>query len=147
VRWTPARIKERRLDLGLSQQALADLLGVHVRSVTSWEAGGAVPRNQARLDAVLGSAARPPPAPSLRPRLDEADEIELLNELTRRIFELRRRAAAPTSTPTPAVADDAAGVTAANGVTVEYGQAPPETEGDGWIRDFGTQGDDRRARP
>ena len=37
------RIRKRRLDLGLRQRDLAQLLGVHVTTVTNWEVGHSQP--------------------------------------------------------------------------------------------------------
>lgn len=48
-------IKLRRQELGLKQEQLADLVGVHVSSVTNWENGKHFPgRHQGKLEAVLG---------------------------------------------------------------------------------------------
>ena len=38
---TPAKLKQARLNLGLSQEKLADQLGVHRKTVNTWEAGKA----------------------------------------------------------------------------------------------------------
>jgi len=36
---TPAEFKAARLSLGLSARALAEIYGVHLRTVTRWESG------------------------------------------------------------------------------------------------------------
>ena len=45
---TPAEMREVREGLGLTQAALAELFGVHIRTVRRWEAGHMVPRGPAR---------------------------------------------------------------------------------------------------
>ena len=71
VRWTPKTIKDRRRELGLRQEDLAEQLGVSLRSVTSWERGEAIPRRPALLDAVLGG-----------PGTDEQDEPTTVIDLS-----------------------------------------------------------------
>ncbi len=49
-------IKKIRNKLGLSQEALAEMLGVHSRTIQNWEAGGVVPKTKhAKLRAILKS--------------------------------------------------------------------------------------------
>ena len=36
---TPAEFKAARLSLGLSARALAEIYGVHLRTITKWESG------------------------------------------------------------------------------------------------------------
>jgi DNA-binding transcriptional regulator YiaG len=47
---TPAEIRETRKRKGWSQQAMADALGVSVRTVKHWEAGS---RNMSKSTAIL----------------------------------------------------------------------------------------------
>ena len=51
---TPAEIKQARQAAGLTQQAAADLLGVSIKTVQSWEGGWrTMPESTARLFAML----------------------------------------------------------------------------------------------
>jgi len=50
---TGEELRERRLDAGLTQAELADLLGVAVRSIRNWEAHGVPDHRVALLDAKL----------------------------------------------------------------------------------------------
>jgi len=57
---TPTALKRARSQLGLSQQALADELGVHRVTVAKWEAGDRrIPNPVARLLERMLSDARP----------------------------------------------------------------------------------------
>src|SRR5579859_3300724 len=66
-------LRERRAALGLSQEALAEAIGVSSRSVNRWEQGGAVPHPdyRRRLAHVLGidpaELAQPSPPDHARP--------------------------------------------------------------------------------
>jgi transcriptional regulator with XRE-family HTH domain len=90
VRWTPQKIKDRRRDAGLSQKDLAELLGVSLRSITSWEIGEAAPRNLTALDTALGQPGEDteptPPATGLA----DATPIELVSALLTKIHDLER---------------------------------------------------------
>jgi transcriptional regulator with XRE-family HTH domain len=48
------RIRLRRQQLGMTQAQLAAKVGVHVATVTSWEAGTFPSRHQGKVEAVLG---------------------------------------------------------------------------------------------
>ncbi len=52
-------VREARRSLGLTQQELADRLGVHQEVITRWETGGREPRVRAavRLSEALGTTA------------------------------------------------------------------------------------------
>lgn len=93
VRWTPAKIKERRDALGLTQQGLADALGVAKRSVVSWERGEAAPRRLTTLDAVLGDPGVDEEAPQ-RPDLSGSTPVELVAALLEKVAGLERENAA-----------------------------------------------------
>jgi DNA-binding transcriptional regulator YiaG len=43
VKWTPARITHLRFVMNLTQEKLALMLGVSIRTVGRWETGGASP--------------------------------------------------------------------------------------------------------
>ena len=49
---TAEEIKEIRSRLGLSQEALAEKIGVHARTIQNWESGGKIPKSK---DALLCS--------------------------------------------------------------------------------------------
>lgn len=49
---TAKEIKEIRDSLGLSQEALAERVGVHTRTIQNWESGGKIPKSK---DAILCS--------------------------------------------------------------------------------------------
>lgn len=40
------KIKELREKLGLSQEALAEMVGVHPRTIQNWESGGKIPKSK-----------------------------------------------------------------------------------------------------
>jgi DNA-binding transcriptional regulator YiaG len=44
VRWNPDQVRALRAELGLSQQALADELGIRQATVSDWERGRYLPR-------------------------------------------------------------------------------------------------------
>ncbi|MCM1440039.1 MAG: helix-turn-helix domain-containing protein [Roseburia sp.] len=46
---TANEIKEIRSQLGLSQEALAERLGVHARTIQNWESGGKIPKSKDAL--------------------------------------------------------------------------------------------------
>ena len=43
MNWNKDTLKEARTNSGLSQAALADVLGVHWRTIQNWEKGAAIP--------------------------------------------------------------------------------------------------------
>lgn len=90
VRWTPQKIKDRRRDAGLSQKDLAELLGVSLRSITSWEIGEAVPRNLTALDTALGQPGEDTEPAAPAPGLADATPIELVSALLTKIHALER---------------------------------------------------------
>lgn len=51
-----ARLREARLEQGLSQARLAEMIGVSLRNVTRWESGATQPRAETllRIAQVLG---------------------------------------------------------------------------------------------
>ncbi len=49
---TAKEVKEIRDNLGLSQEALAEKVGVHTRTIQNWESGGKIPKSK---DAILRS--------------------------------------------------------------------------------------------
>jgi transcriptional regulator with XRE-family HTH domain len=81
VEWTRAELKRRRGAKGLSQQELADALGVSRRAVTNWETGRAEPsgRYLQALDRVLGASNETNDV-----ALASATNMDLLAELARR---------------------------------------------------------------
>lgn len=44
MNWNKDTLKETRTKSGLSQAALADVLGVHWRTIQNWEKGAAIPQ-------------------------------------------------------------------------------------------------------
>lgn len=88
MEWSRTEIKRRRETLGLSQQELADAVGVSRRAVTNWETGVAEPRGKSlrRLDQILGDRAN-----GYDPRRSEMTIMELLGELASRIAQLEAR--------------------------------------------------------
>jgi transcriptional regulator with XRE-family HTH domain len=58
-----ARIRLRRQQLGMTQAQLAAAVGVHVATVTSWEAGTFPSRHQGKVEAVLGISLNTAPDP------------------------------------------------------------------------------------
>lgn len=42
-------VKEIRGAIGVSQEAMADLLGVHIRTVQNWESGGRIPQTKSLI--------------------------------------------------------------------------------------------------
>jgi DNA-binding transcriptional regulator YiaG len=70
-------IREARERMGMTQEQLAQQIGVHLRTVGNWERGQTVPKNRmARLRRVLGEDGGNP--------LAEATDAELLAEVARR---------------------------------------------------------------
>lgn len=53
---TAKEVKQIRDILGLSQEALAEKLGVHTRTIQNWESGGKIPKSK---DAILCSLLPP----------------------------------------------------------------------------------------
>ena len=53
--WTKETLKESRVKAKMSQKALADILGVHWRTIQNWEKGAVIPQaSLLALDRVLG---------------------------------------------------------------------------------------------
>jgi transcriptional regulator with XRE-family HTH domain len=84
VHWTQETIKARRVELNLSQKALADRIGVSLRTVTAWETGESEPQLRYRraLDEVLGTVED---TQSVEPTLRGASNAQLIAEIVRRI--------------------------------------------------------------
>jgi putative zinc finger/helix-turn-helix YgiT family protein len=69
---SPAQIRAQRVGLGLTQQALADLLGVAVFTLSRWETGAQI--QQRSLDRFLRAVFK---LPELRQALQSEDALEL----------------------------------------------------------------------
>lgn len=82
VQWTADTIRRRRDELGLTQQQLAERLGVSLRTVTAWEAGESQPRRVADLTRVLGEPRRERPRPVDLSALNNAQLITLMAQVT-----------------------------------------------------------------
>lgn len=53
--WTKESLKESRVKAKMSQKALADILGVHWRTIQNWEKGAVIPQASVlALDRVFG---------------------------------------------------------------------------------------------
>lgn len=53
--WTRETLKESRIKAKMSQKALADILGVHWRTIQNWEKGAVIPQaSLLALDRVFG---------------------------------------------------------------------------------------------
>jgi transcriptional regulator with XRE-family HTH domain len=87
VRWTPEAIRQQRESRGWTQPELAEALGVSPRSISSWEAGTARPRNITSLNRLLGDGDM---NDEQEVTLAEASPAELVAELLRRIGSLER---------------------------------------------------------
>ena len=73
------RIRRARERLHLTQQQLADLVGVSLRSVSNWEGGHHVPKNRlGALEDVLGQNFTRGDAPEPEPAVTAEDEWERL---------------------------------------------------------------------
>lgn len=82
-----SQIKAARERAQLTQQQLAERLGVGLRTVGNWERGETVPKNRmAAIEALLGE-------PDANDPLRSASDAELLAELMRRNAERERRGA------------------------------------------------------
>ncbi len=83
-----SEIKRRREAKGWTQQKLATVLRVGVRTVSGWERGESVPRSRmGMLEEVFGVT----PASDAVDPLREASDLALLAELTRRAIDRERR--------------------------------------------------------
>lgn len=89
VQWTRSEIKRRREAKGLSQEQLAQAIGVSRRAITNWETGQAEPRgrNLRGLERMLGDE----PVPDVL--LRDATDLQFVAEM------LRRLSAVATGTP------------------------------------------------
>lgn len=94
------RIKQARNELGLSQQAFAERVGVSLRTVGTWERNeGRIPDTKIRrVEDVLQVPLRVGSDKVESPRLNEATDAEIWDELVRRrahleeqLNELRRQ--------------------------------------------------------
>lgn len=83
------QIRQAREARGLTQEQLAQAIGVGMRTVGNWERGETVPKN--RLGMLLSFFGLDQAADSDDP-LRSASEITLLTELLRRAAERERRA-------------------------------------------------------
>jgi DNA-binding transcriptional regulator YiaG len=70
---TPEQIQKLRDDMELTQQQLADFLGVSIRTVNGWEAGRVVPKP---LKMLLSYVAR--------------DDMDFKNEINRLMHEVKK---------------------------------------------------------
>lgn len=59
--FNPARVKNIRVRLGLTQQDFADLLKVNPNTVGKWESGGSVPTRGPQLKALLDAERKAEP--------------------------------------------------------------------------------------
>lgn len=85
------RIRRAREAQGLTQQALADLVGVSVTSIKNWETGKHISRNRlGKLEQVLRTQLTTPGGGSVRDEvtLRNATDAQLLGELTARLADL-----------------------------------------------------------
>lgn len=89
VRWTSEKIRERRDDLGMTQEQLAERVGASLRTVWGWE-DGATPQKKwtEKLDEVLGE----PRAGVRAVPLEDKGAAQLVAEIAERLTELARRA-------------------------------------------------------
>lgn len=83
---TGDELRDARMRAGMTQQEVADALGVSLRSVGAWERSEVPPRQLARVNALL----KPAEAPA-QP-LAAFDDLALIGELARRLAEHRNRA-------------------------------------------------------
>lgn len=96
VEWTPAEIRRRRHDRGLSQEELAGSLGVSRSIINKWELGERHPGGASirKLDReLLGDTL------SDSPLLSQATDAQLVAELMQLVSELARRLAEGRSEP------------------------------------------------
>lgn len=120
-------IRDARERAGLTQEALAALLGVSMRTVGNWERGQTVPLNRlAKIREVLtGHWKDDEPADPVG--LSNASDVELLAEIARRFARNSEKAGesgATSTSPMNQVGDDADEVTQANRGRLEHGQQP-----------------------
>ena len=120
-------IRDARERAGLTQEALAALLGVSMRTVGNWERGQTVPLNRlAKIREVLtGHWKDDEPADPVG--LSNASDVELLAEIARRFARNSVKAGesgATSTSPMNQVGDDADSVTEANRGRLEHGQQP-----------------------
>lgn len=88
---TGQQIRSARERAGLTQEELANRLGVSMRSVGNWERGATVPRSKsAAVEAILGDHLEGPA--SATPPLAEASDVELLAEIAKRFTRVQERA-------------------------------------------------------
>jgi transcriptional regulator with XRE-family HTH domain len=81
------RLRSAREARGLTQDALARLIGASVMSIKNWEANRRVPRSHiGALEHVLGIQLRGVPLRDA-PRLDEATDAQLVSEFNARLAE------------------------------------------------------------
>ena len=92
----PGEVKAARNRAGMTQQQLADLLGVHVKTLRDYEKGkrARLRAGQAKLSDFIAAHPEPVkvvPQPLIEQRaLAEATDMELIAALTARLAELRR---------------------------------------------------------
>lgn len=82
------RIRRARNAADLTQQALAERVGVDLRTVQGWESGR-VPRDIGVIERALHADLTTPPA-STSPRLDEASDAMLIAALAGRLADRDR---------------------------------------------------------
>ncbi len=143
----PGEVKAARNRAGLTQQQLADILGVHVKTLRDYEKGKRtrLRAGQAKLADFIAAhpeptKAPPPPAPAagLRP-LAEASDMELIAVLTARLALLRAAVEGPipvtVEAPSPTVVAQtvvapvtAAAATTDNGAVPVASAAPAAAE-------------------
>lgn len=113
VEWTPAKIRQRRDELGLTQPQLAERTGVTTRTVAAWEAGESKPRRTSNLDRVLGS-----------PPNGTGDRFDLSGMELDQLIALQAAAAAAIATRAAAARESAADETR----LPQMRKAPPGSE-------------------
>ena len=78
-RFLPQKLKKKRKEKGLTQEKLAELVGVHPVSYARWESGDRQPKGKylIKLSEVLGV----PPSYFFEPETEEPSSIQYLGEL------------------------------------------------------------------
>lgn len=97
-------IQRARQQARMTQQELAEAVGVSLRTITSWERGSTLPLNRIPvLEQILGVTLTEPP--SVAGTLQGVSDRELLEEVARRMAAARSAVPSPV-TPLPGVIDE-----------------------------------------